>query len=236
MCGILGGWYSSLSNSYKNNISSAMHLLRNRGPNAQSYEVFNGPQQSSIVFAHTRLAVIDLSPNANQPMSSPDGRYTIIFNGEIYNYRELQYELTQLGYVFESKSDTEVLLTAWHEWGTACLDRLLGMFAFVIYDKQEQTLTCVRDAFGIKPFFYLNNPAEFLFASELPALLKLHNKKPNIDLQRSYDYLVHGHYDCQERSFIDGIKHLLPGHMMSFDLVNARLSTPFAWYNPKINE
>lgn len=236
MCGILGGWYSSLPNSYQNTVSAAMNLLRNRGPNAQHYEIFNAPQQSSVVLGHTRLAIIDLSTHANQPMSSRDGRYTLIFNGEIYNYKELRHELVQLGYVFESQSDTEVLLTAWHEWGRACLERLLGMFVFVVYDRQAQTLTCVRDAFGIKPFFYLHNSTEFLFASELPALVELHNKKPNIDLQRSYDYLVHGLYDCQERSFIEGIKHLLPGHMMSFDLTNAQLSTPIAWYHPNISE
>lgn len=236
MCGILGGWYLDLPNSYKSNISTAMHLLRNRGPNAQHYEIFNGFQQTKVIFGHTRLAIIDLSPNGNQPMSSKDGRYSIVFNGEIYNYRELRHELSKLGYIFDTNSDTEVLLTAWHEWGPSCLERLLGMFAFAVFDRQSQTITCVRDAFGIKPFFYTNENNEFLFASELPALIKLKNKKPNIDLQRSYDYLVHGDYDRQERTFIEEIKHLLPGHLMVFDLVKAKLGTPIPWFNLTIHE
>jgi asparagine synthase (glutamine-hydrolysing) len=235
MCGIFGGWFLNLPTSFKANISSAIQALSFRGPNSNGYEVFD-KTTSQIVLGHTRLSIIDLSHSGHQPMHSADGRFAIVFNGEIYNYRELRGELSQAGHNFYSKSDTEVLLTAWREWGPACLPRLIGMFAFVIYDKEAQTLTCARDAFGIKPFFYSSDPSQFLFASEQAALIALRNKQPEIDWQRSYDYLIHADYDSQERTFIADVKHLLPGHMMVFDLNKAKLNAPTVWWTPKTKE
>src|SRR5690606_29151321 len=116
---------------------------------------------------HTRLAIIDLSDAANQPMVSPCGRYWMIFNGEIYNYRELREELLALGQSFTTQSDTEVLLAAWQHWSHQCLTRLEGMFAFVVYDKLRRTLSAARDAFGIKPFYFSHRNDRLLFASEL---------------------------------------------------------------------
>src|SRR5690606_16904613 len=117
------------------------------------------------------LSILDVTSAGHQPMHSKDQRHSIVFNGEIYNYRELRKELEAHSHIFLSDSDTEVLLSAWQEWGAGCLPRLEGMFAFVIYDKQKQTLCCVRDAFGIKPFFYEVRGDRFLFASEQAALL-----------------------------------------------------------------
>src|SRR5690606_30917024 len=127
------------------------------------------------------------SAAGHQPMLSGDRRYSIVFNGEIYNYRELRCELAAQGHVFVSDSDTEVLLVAWQRWGAQCLPRLIGMFAFVIYDSQAKTLSCARDAFGIKPFYYEQGKGRCLFASELPALLCLRQEKPEPNLQRCYD-------------------------------------------------
>jgi asparagine synthase (glutamine-hydrolysing) len=169
-------------------------------------------------------------------MHSLDGRWAIVFNGEIYNYRELRIELQARGYNFLSDSDTEVLLAAWAEWGLDSLPRLEGMFAFAVFDKTNATLTCVRDAFGIKPFFYSTEGDQFTFASELPALLEILPGKPNLNLQRSYDYLVHGDYDSTADTFYAGVFHLQPGHWLKIDASNGKFSTPQRWWKPRLQE
>ncbi len=169
-------------------------------------------------------------------MSSQDGRYVIVFNGEIYNYRELREELKAQGCRFTSDSDTEVLLAAWAAWGAACLPRLVGMFAFAVLDRQSVTLTCVRDAFGIKPFFYAQENGNFIFASETPALLALKSTKTQPNWQRAYDYLVHGDYDSGSDTFFSDVLHLLPGHMLVVDLSAQVAATPKRWWTPRIVE
>lgn len=232
MCGILGGWLSKIDESDTNKIMQAMASLKNRGPNDQNYEIFNNEQHGQVFLGHTRLSIIDLSNGGHQPMHSEDKRFLIVFNGEIYNYKELRYELTQQGYSFRSDSDTEVLLKAWIHWGSSCLERLVGMFAFVVYDKSKNTLTCVRDAFGIKPFFYHVDDKSFIFASTIQALLKLRKTSPQVNIQRCYDYLVYADYDSQEQSFIDGVRHLLPGQLMIFNLETSSLSEAKTWWRP----
>jgi len=190
----------------------------------------------SLVFGHTRLSIIDLTSAAHQPMCSLDQRFAIVFNGEIYNYRELRRELEDLGCAFRSDSDTEVLLAAWIQWRAGSLPRLVGMFAFVVFDREAGTLTCVRDAFGIKPFFYGQEQGNFLFASEIPAIKALKQKKSELDWQRAYDYLVHGDYDSCPRSFVDGVLHLLPGHLFEVDLSRGQISEPERWWSPRIAE
>ena len=137
-----------------------------------------------------RLSVIDLSQGGHQPMHASDGVASIVFNGEIYNYRELRAELKALGRIFTSDSDTEVLLAAWQHWGKACLPRLVGMFAFVVFDRAQRTLTCVRDAFGIKPFFYTQEQGNFLFASEVKALLQHDAIRPEPNFAALDSYLT----------------------------------------------
>jgi asparagine synthase (glutamine-hydrolysing) len=234
MCGILGGWFH-VAYPFEHRVRAGMQALKHRGPDDDDKSIF--PVQSgNVVLGHTRLAILDLSPQARQPMRSACGRYTIVFNGEIYNYRELREELTQKNHHFHTQSDTEVLLAAWSEWQERCLERLLGMFAMVIYDQHQQTLMCVRDAFGIKPFFYCSGPDHFLFASEQPALLALRDVPIRIDWQRSYDFLVFGDYDSQSRTFIDGIQHLQPGHCLSYNIKDATLNVPQSWWTPRIQE
>lgn len=235
MCGILGSFYLRHDDSLDQRIQAGMNAMRHRGPDSQgvaSYSVANGV----IHFGHARLSIIDLTSGGHQPMSSKDGRFTIVFNGEIYNYTELRDELKQQGCGFASDSDTEVLLTAWAVWGSACLQRLTGMFAFAIFDKFTNTLTCVRDAFGIKPFFYFEKEGQFVFASELPALLKLLPSKPELNWQRSYDYLVHGDYDSSNETFFAGVQHLMPGHWIQMDLNSRKLMEPQRWWTPKTQE
>jgi asparagine synthase (glutamine-hydrolysing) len=182
------------------------------------------------------LSVIDLSVNGRQPMSSDDGRYSVVYNGELYNYRELREELRQAGAGFKTESDTEVLLAAWAQWGTAALPRLKGMFAFAIVDLQLGTLTCARDAFGIKPLLLSYQPHHFQFASELSAVAALRRQGAQLDLQRAYDYLVHGAYDDGDATFVAGISHLLPGTFRVLDTKTGALSSPTTWWTPSVTQ
>lgn len=235
MCGILGSFQVLPEAGFVHRFERAMQMLQRRGPDGRgvhTYPVAGG----EVSFGHARLSIIDLSEGGAQPMHGADGRYVIVFNGEIYNYRELRHELESLGRRFVSDSDTEVLLAAWELWGEACLPRLTGMFAFSILDRQAATLTCIRDAFGIKPFFYAAEGGEVFFASEAPALMALRRSKTRLNWQRAYDYLVHGDYDSGPDTFFDGVKHLPPGHLFVVDLAARSLGAVRRWWAPQIAE
>ncbi len=212
-----------------------MHALRHRGPDGKGIEAY--PVTDGVVhFGHARLSIIDLTDGGRQPMQRGNGRYAIVFNGEIYNYKELREELRGLGHSFSSDSDTEVLLAAWAAWGRDCLTRLVGMFAFAVLDRHEKTLTCVRDPFGIKPFFYALEHGGLLFASEAPALLALLSSKARPNWQRAHDYLVHGTYDNREDTFHEGVLQLAPGHLLVMNLATGSMPRPEAWWTPCIAE
>jgi len=235
MCGILGGvWFSSVAVPLER-VDKAIQALRFRGPDDSGREMYSF-DSAKLVLGHTRLSIIDLSSAGHQPMTLPDYSVSIVFNGEIYNYRELRTELQVDGFVFTSDSDTEVLLAAWKKWGRDCLPRLVGMFAFVVFDHAAGTLTCVRDAFGIKPFYYAVEDGNFLFASELTAVKALKSNKVLLDWQRAYDYLVHGDYDSNSSTFFEGVVQLLPGHLFTVDLKTGALNQPERWWLPSIKE
>ena len=232
MCGIVGG-YREAREGFADDVRRALVRLRHRGPDDSgmtSAEVSNG----IVALGHTRLSIIDLSAAGRQPMISDDGRFEITFNGEIYNYHELRSELSNLGRDFKTRTDTEVLLQAWVEWGPSCLPKLVGMFAFAIYDKVNAKLICVRDAFGIKPLFYSFSNEGFTFASELPALSTMLPQIPSIDWQRSYDYLVHSDYDSDIKTFVDGVEQLRPAHYLEFDITRRALGSPQQWWAPQL--
>lgn len=235
MCGIFGGVWRGVAGNLERCLSEAARVLRFRGPDDDGREVFN-LGSATIALGQTRLSIIDLTAGGHQPMHSADRCTVLVFNGEIYNYRELRGELRLLGHAFTSDSDTEVLLAAWQQWGRACLPRLVGMFAFVVFDRAEATITCVRDAFGIKPFFYTLEQGNFLFASEVPAIKALKRETVQLDWQRAYDYLVRGDYDSGPRSFLDGVFHLRPGHVLTLDLRSGVLADPERWWTPQIVE
>jgi len=190
-----------------------------------------------LSLGHTRLAIIDLSPGGAQPMTSRCGRYTISFNGEIFNYRELRDELRGLGHEFRSESDTEVLLAAWARWGVPCLRRLVGMFAFAVADSVEGTLTLARDAFGIKPLFYACDAEGVGFASEMPAMLALVGGVRSLNIGRAFRYIEFREEDVGFETFVDGISHLPPAHVARIDL---RAPKPRVnceqWWRPSIRE
>jgi asparagine synthase (glutamine-hydrolysing) len=233
MCGIAGGWWRESVSSMDQRLQAALQALSRRGPDDRGHESYalNG---ATVSLGHTRLSIIDLTAAGHQPMHSADAVLSLVFNGEIYNYRELRKQLEAEGCRFVSDSDTEVLLQAWQRWGESCLPRLTGMFAFVMLDRAAGRMICVRDPFGIKPFFYARETGSFLFASELAALKALKQEAVELDWQRSYDYLVHGEYDSSERTFFRDVLHLEPGHLIEVDVRTGQVSAPRRWWAPAI--
>ncbi|CCQ10294.1 Asparagine synthetase [glutamine-hydrolyzing] [Pseudoalteromonas luteoviolacea B = ATCC 29581] len=236
MCGILGGVWAKQPQDFEQKIQNGLEKLQLRGPDDRGFELFE-QEHATVLFGHTRLSIIDTSSGGHQPMHSHDGKYSIVFNGEIYNYKELKVELQALGWEFKTQSDTEVLVCAWQQWQEACLPKLNGMFAFVVLDKAAQTLTCVRDPFGIKPFFYSPTKSNgFRYASDVNALLELLDDKPDLNYQRVYDYLVFGDYDTGDKSFYDNVFHLPPGHLLKVDLTTLTPSVPVQWWSANTQE
>src|SRR5207249_8328837 len=148
-------------------LSAGCWRSKARGPDGEG--VFH---EGRLTLGHRRLAILDLSEAGRQPMESADGRYVVAFNGEIYNFRELTRELDVPGQSLRSSSDTEVLLLAWERWGVTCLDRLVGQWAFALYDRREEVLWLVRDRFGEKPLFFHQTHGALTFASTLAGLVR----------------------------------------------------------------
>lgn len=177
------------------------------------------PQGARAVLGHRRLSILDVSPGGHQPMSYRDGRYWIVFNGEIYNHAELRRELEASGHRFASRSDTEVLLAAYAEWGQACLERLEGMFAFVLVDRVEAVVFAARDRFGIKPLYYWVAPDRTLaFASEIKQFSALPGWRAVLNGQRAYDFLAWGILDHTDETMFKGVHQLRPGTSVRLDL------------------
>jgi len=171
-----------------------------------------------VGLAARRLAIIDLDARANQPMASADGRFWLTYNGEIYNYLELRDELAQRGVSFVTQSDSEVLLQAYATWGEAALERLRGMFALVIYDRQRQRLFAARDRFGIKPLYYFVSPRGVAFASEIKQLIDLPGFSRRLNLARAVDYLDVGFTDHTEETLFADARQLRGGQCLAIDL------------------
>lgn len=209
MCGITG--LVNLNGervSPETMISSAKRLER-RGPDHAGVWVEN-----NVGLGHRRLSIIDLSPAGNQPMSSANGRYVIVYNGEVYNFKEIRAELSAKGHAWRGNNDTEVILAAYAEWGAACLSRFQGMFSFAIWDKQEKTLFAARDRMGVKPFYYSAAPGYFAFASRPGALFRLKKIDKEIDPQGLRLYLESGYFPAPYYIY-KGIRKLPPAHFLT---------------------
>lgn len=229
MCGIAGIVRFGRNPVKKEEVLKMMQVIKHRGPDDEGVYV-DGP----IGLGHVRLSILDLSAAGHQPMTDPTGRYTIIQNGESYNYIELREELKSLGYTFQTQTDTEVVLNGYIEWGEAVLERLNGMFAMAIYDKQEQTLFLARDRFGVKPFYYHLSNEQMVFASEIPAILELLQRKPQANDDVIFDYLVFNRTDQTEETFFKDIYKLQHGCSMMLDLKKSytKETLPICkWYN-----
>jgi asparagine synthase (glutamine-hydrolysing) len=175
---------------------------------------------------HNRLAIIDLSPAGRQPMASADGRWHIAFNGEVYNYLELRDELST--YPFQTRTDTEVVLAAWARWSESCLDRFIGMFAFLLWDAYDRRLFAVRDRFGVKPLYWAEAPGgELLFASEIKALQAAGAGLEPDDASWA-TYLTDGASDHGEETFWKGVRSIPPGHRLIWHDGRVRIAS---WYS-----
>jgi len=188
MCGIAGIVSKQDVQSSFPLLQKAIGTLTHRGP---EQEAFWQSSNGTAVLGHSRLCIIDIGVTGAQPMHYA-GRYTIIYNGEIYNYIELRQELKQKGHSFQSQSDTEVVLAAYAEWGYDCVKHFDGAFAFAVWDESEQTLFAARDRFGEKPFFFFHNDEQFIFASELKALWEM-NVEKEINQSLLYNFLTIGY-------------------------------------------
>jgi len=180
--------------------------IAHRGPDGEGFFI-----DSFLGLGHRRLAVIDLSSAAHQPMVTPDGQFAVAYNGEIYNYKELRKELEELGHFFKSRSDTEVLLHAYIEWGEACLNRLNGMFAFALWDRTRQELVLARDRYGIKPLYWTIIGDTLLFASEQKAIIVHPSVKREIDLEALVEYFTFQNI-FTDRTLLKGIRLFPVGH------------------------
>jgi len=182
-----------------------------------------------VGLGHRRLAILDLSERGAQPMGTRDQRTWISFNGEIYNHPELRNELESAGHTFQTKTDTEVLLHAYVQWGPDCLARIDGMFAFALWDSQAGRLFCARDRLGIKPFYYATPKGHFIFASEIKALLAFPEIKAEADSQAVIGFLVHGNCDYAERTLFRHIHALPAGHAITLDAATGRTDVRRYW-------
>lgn len=211
MCGI-AGCFNPQTPPDEVFLQSLYSTMRQRGPDAHGVYL-----DGALGLAHTRLSVIDLDGGA-QPMQGGDGRYTLVFNGEIFNFRELRSELEQTGEVFRTKSDTEVLLKLLIREGADCLPRLNGFFAFAFYDAATKTLLLARDYHGVKPLYYYHLPTgEFAFASRFGTLTLCPGCPTSISLSALADYLAF-QYIPAPATIREGVKKLLPGTAVEFQL------------------
>lgn len=208
MCGIAG--FISPARADAAALAPMLARIAHRGPDGQGTFV-EGP----AALGHCRLAIIDLQGGA-QPLYSEDKNFVVVFNGEIYNYRELTAELTALGHTFTTRTDTEVLLHGWEQWGRELLPRLRGMFAFALWDRRAQVLFCARDMFGIKPLYYCRcADGTLLFASEIKAFLDHPSFEKQLNTAQLPLYLS-CQYSPGRDTFFAGVQKLLPGHFLEF--------------------
>lgn len=213
MCGIAG--FVGDSEAGRPALDRALRALRHRGPDDDGVVVLpaNGTGRT-VALGSRRLAVLDLSAHGHQPMTSADGRFTIVFNGEIYSHVELRNELRSRGRSVRSTSDTEVLVEAWSEWGVDVLPRLVGMFAFAVIDRRTNDLVLVRDSFGIKPLFFGAWRGGFAFASEPRALLEFPGCDRSINADRMFAFLSSLRSDYGDESMFAGIAQVPPAHYL----------------------
>lgn len=242
MCGIYGQWDLAGRPIDAGAVRAATTTLRHRGPDDEGYlavesrrgtcrpcagadtagtlalpslDACAGPA-TDLALGFRRLAIVDLSPAGHQPMGSADGRFWIVFNGEVYDYRELRTDLERLGFAFHSDCDTEVVLAAYQAWGADCLHRFNGMWGLAIWDAREQTLFLARDRFGVKPLFYTWDDQRFRFASEIKALVGAHGVRFAPRAAAVYEYLTAARMPSEQDglTFLEGVRCVPPGHWL----------------------
>ena len=228
MCGISGIINKNNKSVEELLIHQMTEIIAHRGPDSSGSYLYK-----NIAFGHRRLSILDLSSSGHQPMKYLDD-LVITYNGEIYNFIEIREELIQKGYIFDSNSDTEVILKAYHCWGKTCVNYFNGMWSFSILDIKQKIVFCSRDRFGVKPFYYIENNDLFAFGSEISQLLtflpnKILNKKVALD------YLISGIEECSNETFFKDIYLLKGGHNLVFDLQTNSYEIE-RYYNLKLSD
>lgn len=234
MCGIAGFIDFRQMKQPDTNGKSAEDILINmtdslahRGPDDRGYNIWN-IENAIIGFGFRRLSIIDLSILGHQPMFSKNGRWVIIFNGEIYNYKEIKAELLSLGYQFASNTDTEVIMNAFDYWGEKAIHRFIGMYAFALYDMRDHKIHIYRDRAGVKPLYYYWKDNLFLFASELKAFHQHPDFQKEIDLDALALYFTYTYIPAPYSIFKSTFK-LTPGHFMTIDLGTQKIEIKKYW-------
>lgn len=262
MCGIFGNVKPNKIPININTSKKALDLIRHRGPDDEGYLLVNSADGSTlhfggddtdagvqlphigeaagtpynIVLAHRRLSIIDLSPLGHQPMSYDDGRFSLVYNGEIYNYLELKDELTRKGHHFRSSSDTEVILAAYKEWRHGMLERFIGMFSLALLDLRERTILVARDFFGIKPFYYTLAGEQFAFCSEITPLLDLPGVGRRGNPGRLYDYFSSGMTDFGDETLFADIRQLPAAHYAYLNIDDCTTLNPVRYWKIDLSE
>jgi asparagine synthase (glutamine-hydrolysing) len=223
MCGIVGfNWEDS------SKIKELAALLLHRGPEQDGFYVANG-----VSIGHQRLRIIDLSERGRQPLYNEDKSICITFNGEIFNFQHLREILIQKGHAFASRTDTEVLVHGYEEWGTGLVERINGQFAFCIFDSRKNQLFLARDRLGIKPLYYYSKNGKFIFGSELKVFFKS-NVEKKIDSDALNYYLLFGNTP-REKTILDGVKKLPPAFYLIYDLAEAKIQTIERYWDIEYN-
>ena len=186
--------------------------ISHRGPDGEGHWI-----EGNVGIGHRRLSIIDVTPAGHQPMMTPDDRYVLSYNGEIYNFRELRIELEALGHVFNSNSDTEVVLHSFAQWGTVALSRFNGMFAVALWDRKQRKLLLARDRYGIKPLYYCLQGNRLAFASEQKAILASDLFKRDLDKEALLEYFTFQNI-FTNRTLLKDVRILKAGHYCTFSL------------------
>ena len=226
-------------------VPAVLRSLAHRGPNDQGWlmysrgevrlgrEWLDGACACEVMLLHRRLSILDLSTAGWQPMGK-DGRYYVVYNGEIYNYLELRKELEGFGHRFQSHSDTEVLLTAYEQWGVSALQHFIGMFAFVLLDMRRRVLLLARDFFGIKPLYYCASAEGVAFASELNTLFTLVDVKHRVNPNNLLLYLRHGLSDQGSATLFEEVRQLPSAHYLEVSIDNPSLGATVCYWRPEL--
>ena len=224
MCGIAGIINAKGRPVDAQLVEAMTNVLRHRGPDAAATYI-----DRNVGLGHRRLSVIDTSDAAIQPMFNEDGKVVVIFNGEIYNFRALRQELESLGHQFRTRSDTEVIVHAWEQFGPGCLTRLRGMFALAVYDARRREVFLARDRLGKKPLYYRQTPRCMAFASEIKALRCLPGFSRELDLDGLGEYVSYGH-TLGPRTIYQHVRRLPPAHYLHMSVAGDRLEPKIERY------
>jgi len=215
MCGIVG---FNNKNTYK--LENMLNTIVHRGPDdVGMYE------SDEVSLGHRRLSILDLSEYGHQPMIYE--HIVMVFNGEVYNFKEIQEELIVCGYAFKSDSDSEVILKAFHKWGLKAVDKFIGMFAIALYDKHEELLYLIRDRVGVKPLYYSLNMDNFVFASEMKPIMEFYEKS-QVNKEALFEYFQYG-YISSNLSIIENCYKVPPGHYLTYDIKHHKVDISRYW-------